>query len=57
VLRERVLKKLHHRQMPPVGEERPDEATCAALVTHLAGALDRAKGPTILKMIKDALML
>jgi len=52
-----VLKKLHHRQMPPVGEERPDEATCAALVTHLAGALDRAKGPTILKMIKDALML
>ena len=42
VLWERVLKKLHHRQMPPVGEERPDEATYAALVTHLAGALDRA---------------
>jgi mono/diheme cytochrome c family protein len=42
VLWERVLKKLHHRQMPPVDEERPDEATYAALVTHLAGALDRA---------------
>ncbi|MBL9209925.1 MAG: DUF1592 domain-containing protein [Opitutaceae bacterium] len=42
VLWERVLKKLHHRQMPPVGEERPDEATYAALVTHFAGALDRA---------------
>jgi hypothetical protein len=43
---ERVLKKLHHRQMPPVGEERPDEATYAALVTHFAGALDRAAEAT-----------
>jgi hypothetical protein len=42
VLWERVLKKLNHRQMPPVGEERPDEATYAALVMHLAGALDLA---------------
>jgi hypothetical protein len=42
VLWERVLKKLHHRQMPPVDEERPDEPTYTSLVAHLAGALDRA---------------
>jgi mono/diheme cytochrome c family protein len=39
---ERVFKKLNHRQMPPVGEERPDEATYRQLVSHLGTSLDRA---------------
>ncbi|MES2693108.1 MAG: DUF1587 domain-containing protein, partial [Verrucomicrobiota bacterium] len=39
---EGVVKKLHHRQMPPLGEERPDEATYRAIVTQLAGTLDKA---------------
>lgn len=39
---ERVVRKLHHRQMPPQDEERPDEATYQRLVADLSGALDRA---------------
>lgn len=38
---EEVAKKLNHRQMPPLGEERPDEATYRRVVEHLHGALDR----------------
>jgi hypothetical protein len=39
---ERVVRKLRVRMMPPPGSPRPDEATYAALVTHLETALDRA---------------
>jgi hypothetical protein len=39
---ERVVRKLHHREMPPQDEERPDEATYQRLVAELSGALDRA---------------
>lgn len=39
---ERVFKKLSHRQMPPMGEERPDEATYQQLVSRIAFSLDRA---------------
>lgn len=38
---EAVARKLDHRQMPPLGEERPDEATYRAVVARLHGALDR----------------
>lgn len=38
---EKVVRKLHHRQMPPQGEPRPSEAAYAAAVAQLAGALDR----------------
>lgn len=38
---EKVLRKLDHRQMPPIGEPRPDPATYAAAVTELQTALDR----------------
>lgn len=37
---ETVVRKLHHRQMPPLGEERPDEATYRAIVAQLTSALD-----------------
>jgi mono/diheme cytochrome c family protein len=40
-LRERVVRKLRHRQMPPPGEERPDEATYDAVAARLEAALDR----------------
>jgi len=39
---ERVLRKLNHRQMPPLGEPRPDAATYDRLVAELAAPLDRA---------------
>jgi hypothetical protein len=39
-LRERVVRKLRHRQMPPLGEERPDEATYEAVTAGLEAALD-----------------
>jgi mono/diheme cytochrome c family protein len=39
---ERVLLKLRHRQMPPIGETRPDEASYEAVVTHLQSSIDRA---------------
>ncbi len=39
---ERVFRKLNHRQMPPPGEDRPDEATYGRLVSGLASSLDRA---------------
>jgi mono/diheme cytochrome c family protein len=40
-LRERVVRKLRHRQMPPLGEERPDEATYDSIAAQLEAALDR----------------
>ena len=41
--REKVVRKLRARQMPPVGrKERPDEATYDATVSYLETALDRA---------------
>ncbi len=39
---EGVVKKLRHRQMPPLDEERPDEAAYRSVVEHLQAALDRA---------------
>lgn len=39
---ERVLRKLEHRQMPPVGEPRPGEADYQAITAQLSGELDRA---------------
>lgn len=39
---EGVVRKLSHRQMPPVGEDRPDEATYNQLVAGIATSLDRA---------------
>jgi hypothetical protein len=39
---ERVLRKLEHRQMPPVGEPRPDETDYRAITARLTGELDRA---------------
>ncbi len=39
---EHVLKKLDHRQMPPLGEPRPDETTYRAAVAELQATLDRA---------------
>lgn len=39
---ERVIKKLAHRQMPPLGEARPDDATYQKLVAHLTSSLDQA---------------
>ena len=38
---EKVLRKLDHRQMPPVGEPRPDAATYTREATALQTALDR----------------
>ena len=42
VVWEKVVKKLRTRQMPPLGEPRPDEATYEAIVASLETALDRA---------------
>lgn len=38
---EKILRKLDHRQMPPLGEARPDAATYDRTATELATALDR----------------
>ncbi len=39
---ERVVRKLHRRQMPPPGRERPDERTYNEIVARLEESLDRA---------------
>ncbi len=39
---EKVVRKLRTRQMPPVGEDRPDEATYDRVISSLETALDRA---------------
>ncbi|MBL9190474.1 MAG: DUF1592 domain-containing protein [Opitutaceae bacterium] len=39
---EHVARKLHHRQMPPLGEARPDTASYERVVAVLTGSLDRA---------------
>jgi hypothetical protein len=39
---ERVLRKLEHRQMPPVEKPRPDEATYRGVTAFLTVELDRA---------------
>src|SRR5262245_26406743 len=39
---EKVVRKLRARQMPPIGKERPDDATYDAVVAGLEGALDRS---------------
>lgn len=39
---EKVIRKLDHRQMPPLGEARPDAKTYHAAVAELQSALDRA---------------
>jgi hypothetical protein len=39
---EKVVRKLRARQMPPVGKERPDEATYVAVISSLEKSLDRA---------------
>ena len=39
---EKVVRKLRARQMPPVGETRPDDATYDAVVASLETSLDRA---------------
>ncbi|WP_239492557.1 DUF1592 domain-containing protein [Luteitalea sp. TBR-22] len=39
---EKVVRRLRTRQMPPVGEPRPDEATYDALVAQLEATLDAA---------------
>jgi len=39
---EKVLRKLDHRQMPPLGEARPDEAAYQRTVTALTAQLDAA---------------
>ena len=39
---EKVVRKLRTRQMPPIGEPRPDDATYEAIVASLETALDRA---------------
>ncbi|MEI6465887.1 MAG: DUF1587 domain-containing protein, partial [Verrucomicrobiota bacterium] len=39
---EAVVSKLEHRQMPPVGEPRPDEATYRGATTALIAQLDQA---------------
>jgi hypothetical protein len=39
---EKVVRKLRVRQMPPVGKDRPDEATYAAVIASLERSLDRA---------------
>jgi len=40
-LREQVVRKLRHRQMPPLGQDRPDEATYDSVSARLEAALDR----------------
>ena len=39
---EKVVRKLRARQMPPVGKDRPDEATYDAVIASLEASLDRA---------------
>ncbi len=39
---EAVIRKLHHRQMPPLGEARPDDAAYQGAVAQLTSAIDRA---------------
>jgi mono/diheme cytochrome c family protein len=39
---EKVVRKLRVRQMPPVGKDRPDEATYDAVISSLERSLDRA---------------
>src|SRR4030095_12858182 len=39
-----VVRKLRARQMPPIGKERPDEASYDAVVAALEASLDRAAG-------------
>src|SRR6188768_3855064 len=39
---EKVIRKLRARQMPPIGEPRPTEATYDAVVSYLETSLDRA---------------
>jgi len=39
---EKVVRRLHGRQMPPDGKKRPEEATYVALVSQLETALDRS---------------
>ena len=39
---EKVVRKLRARLMPPVGKERPDEATYETVISSLEGSLDRA---------------
>ena len=38
---ENIVRKLHARQMPPIGEDRPDDETYEALNARLTGSLDR----------------
>lgn len=42
VVWEKVLRKLEHRLMPPVGKPRPDEASYRQITGHLAAGLDRS---------------
>jgi hypothetical protein len=39
---EKVVRKLRVRQMPPIGKERPDDATYDAVIASLEKSLDRA---------------
>jgi hypothetical protein len=39
---EKVIRKLNHRQMPPVGEPRPDDAAYDRIVAELQAPLDAA---------------
>ena len=43
---EKVVRKLRTRQMPPIGEPRPDEGTYDAVIASLESALDRAAAAT-----------
>ena len=43
---EKVIRKLRARQMPPAGEDRPDERTYDAVIASLESALDRAARAT-----------
>ncbi len=38
---EKVVRKLRARQMPPIGKERPDDATYEAVISSLERSLDR----------------
>ena len=39
---EKVIRKLRARQMPPIGKDRPDDATYDSVIATLENALDRA---------------
>jgi hypothetical protein len=39
---EKVIRKLRARQMPPIGQERPDDPTYDAVIASLETSLDRA---------------